>query len=137
MTEENEEKVMTKINVLSKKYNRICSNKNCKREFDNLKRKCDKCSSKVVAKVINNSSTFYGDEKVFSEINVGQDSNLKKKTDCIMGEPICVNPNSYENIEHILNEMKSICDISDKREWVFLGCDGPPYCYASRIIEQN
>ena len=27
--------------------------------------------------------------------------------------------------------------IGEEREWVLLGCDGPPYCFSSRIIERN
>ena len=47
-----------------------------------------------------------------------------------VGEPILENPNSYVSIKRILAELK-------KRQWVFLGCDGPPYCLANRIIDES
>ena len=28
-------------------------------------------------------------------------------------------------------------EIPAKRQWCYVGCDGPPYCLASRIIEQD
>ena len=54
-----------------------------------------------------------------------------------MGEPVLVNPNSYETVRLILNEYKTLHSIGEERKWVFLGCDGPPYRLATRIIRQN
>ena len=89
-----------------------------------MKRKSEKCLCKVVANLFSSASTFYGDEKLFSEINVGQDTNLEKKLHCTMGEEIFIKSNIYQNIEHISNEMKTICDIPGQWEWVCLGCYG-------------
>ena len=54
-----------------------------------------------------------------------------------MGEPVLVNPNSFESVKMILKEYKLLHDIGNSREWVFLGCDGPPYRMASIIIDSN
>ena len=53
-----------------------------------------------------------------------------------MGEPIVVNPNSYDNIKIILSDLKRQL-IGSSRKWVFLGCEGPPYNLASRTIEES
>ena len=45
-----------------------------------------------------------------------------------------MNPNSYENIDKIL---KANLKIGDEREWTLLGCDAPPFCIASHLIERN
>ena len=55
----------------------------------------------------------------------------------MIGEPILLNPNSYENIEKNLSELKANRKIGDEREWTLLGCDGPPFCIASHLIERN
>ena len=33
--------------------------------------------------------------------------------------------------------MKENLNIGSARHWTFTGCDGPPYCLASQLIEQN
>ena len=58
---------------------------------------------------------------------------MPNKANLKMGEPVMVNPNSYTNIEIILDELKN--QLINERKWVILGCDGPPYNLASRIIE--
>ena len=54
-----------------------------------------------------------------------------------MAEPIFLNPNSYDNIKLILDQLKVTLDIGGKREWSYVGCDGPPYVIASRLIESD
>ena len=54
-----------------------------------------------------------------------------------MFEPVLLNPNSYKNIKVILNEIKENSNIGKDREWVFIGCDGPPYCLSERIAEAD
>ena len=54
-----------------------------------------------------------------------------------MAESVLLNPNSYENIEHILQSLKCFSKIGSDREWVFIGCDGPLYCLVERTIERN
>ena len=54
-----------------------------------------------------------------------------------MSEPILLNPNSCKNIHHILKQFKIFAKIGIDREWVFIGCDGPPYCSALRIVESS
>ena len=48
-----------------------------------------------------------------------------------------VNPNSFINVEYILDQYKKSHGISEAREGVALGCDGPPYRMASKLVEAN
>ena len=50
----------------------------------------------------------------------------------MMGEPILDKPESYVSIKRKENH-----SIEEKRQWVFLGCDGAPYCLANRIIDES
>ena len=50
---------------------------------------------------------------------------------------IFLNPNSYDNIKLILDQLKVMLDIGGKREWPYVGCDGPLYIKASRLIESD
>ena len=52
-------------------------------------------------------------------------------------EPILLNPNSYENLVQILDSLKENLAIGREREWTVVGCDGPPYCLASRVIDND
>ena len=54
-----------------------------------------------------------------------------------IGEPVLLNPNSYENLEKIIDSLKETLDIGSTRQWSFIGCDGPPCCLSSRLIERN
>ena len=38
-----------------------------------------------------------------------------------------VNPNSFINVEYIVDQYKKSHGTSEAREWLALGCDGPPY----------
>ena len=111
-----------------------CTNEQCQKTFESQKRKCDICGS-VVAKitkqdpiVIKQSNT---EEKY---INLGETRSVNKKK-MLMGEPIMLNPNSYDNI-NILKELKEDILVNG-RVWTLIGCDGPPYCIASRIISND
>ena len=55
----------------------------------------------------------------------------------MIGEPILLNPNSYESIDKTLPELKANLKIGDYCEWLLLGCDGPPFCIASCLIERS
>ena len=63
--------------------------------------------------------------------------NKQSEKDISMAEPIFLNPNSYDNIKLILDQLKVILDIGGKREWSYVGCDGPLYVIASRLIESE
>ena len=54
-----------------------------------------------------------------------------------VGEPIMVNPNSYVTTDKCLSVLKVELSIGEKREHGIVGCDGPPYCLASRKIDQD
>jgi hypothetical protein len=36
-----------------------------------------------------------------------------------------------------MDTLKTNMEVPAKRHWCYIGCDGPPYCLASRIIEQD
>ena len=69
-------------------------------------------------------------------IHLGEKKNINNRPQQV-GEPILVNPNSYVNVKEILETSKENLGIGKTREWTYIGCDGPPYCLASRLIEQN
>ena len=48
-----------------------------------------------------------------------------------------LNPNSYENLVRIISSLKVNLEIGRSCQWTVVGCDGPPYCLASRIIEHD
>ena len=54
-----------------------------------------------------------------------------------MAESILINPNSYENLNLILDELKKELIDSKKKKWVSVGADGPPYCLMRRIIKEK
>ena len=43
-----------------------------------------------------------------------------------MAEPIFLNPNSYDNIKLILDQLKVTLDIGGEKGWYYVGCDAPP-----------
>ena len=116
--------VSKKIYVMEKK--RRCTNENCRRVYTTLKRKCDSCSSKVATET-NKEQRFVTSENWHEEkhFEVGQTVNVNKAIMSV-GEPVLRNPNSYESIEQILNELKKNLQIGKSRQWTFIGCDGPP-----------
>ena len=67
---------------------------------------------------------------------VGEKENTNR-CKITMSEPVLVNPNSYKNLEIVLEKVKNMaidnCDI----EWMFIGADGPPYCIMSRLISRD
>ena len=69
-------------------------------------------------------------------IKLGEQSHKNLKFYEI-GEPILLNPNSYNNLADILDTLKKNLDIGTIREWTYIGCEGPPHCLASRLIENE
>ena len=67
---------------------------------------------------------------IYIYIYIGNEigKNLKPQ---VTGEPILLNPKSYQNINSILQSFKSILQIGEEREWALLGY------LCSTIIERN
>ena len=42
-----------------------------------------------------------------------------------------------KNMVQLLEHIGQHAGIGTKRKWVFVGCDGPPYCLASRLIDEH
>lgn len=122
---------------MSNKDPRKCLNPACAITYDCLKRKCSVCFFKV-GKVRNEESRLVptNDWKITKSFDIGQKGTFNKKKISV-GEPIKKNPNSYDSIKIIFEEYKDIHLIAVEREWVALGCDGPPYCIGSRIIKKK
>ena len=99
-----------------------------------MKRKCSACGSPVI-KLDQNEFSSHLSGVPLPTFNIGQKSSEVRPIIKIF-EPVLVNPNSYKNVETVLKEIKSKA-ISGDRKWVFLGCDGPPYCLSERIAERN
>ena len=112
---------------------RICTNDECRTVYEKLKHKCDICGSKVEKNIV--KETRMKDSDYFAKDSIDVGHTLKKKSFMKVGEPILDNPNSYFSINRILAESKANHSIEEKRQWVFLGCDGALYCLANRIID--
>ena len=54
-----------------------------------------------------------------------------------MGEPVLVNPNSFKNLETIMEQLHENAIKNSEREWLFVGADGPPYCLMRRLLEKK
>ena len=116
---------------------RKCLKPACAITYDCLKCKCSVYFFKV-GKVRNEESHLVpmNDWKITKSFDVGQKGTFNKKKMSV-GEAIMKNPNSYGSIKAIFEEYKHIHSIGVECEWVALGCDGPPYCIGSRIIEEK
>lgn len=128
--------VENRIESLLNLQNRYCVNAACAKKYPNLKRKCDDCGSLVTKPVcedvVDRNQTDSSNEKY---LHIERNNvNLKTMT---VGESILLNPNSYNNIEQILDQLKVNLNVPIERNWAYVGCDGPPYCIASRICEEN
>ena len=135
-----ENEVVKKIELLSSHNKRIFSNEKCSKVFTNLKRKCDNCSSLVRKFYDENMNSDSVGIYQFTGISIEKidDAEMLEVRPLIkMAEPVLLNPNSYENVEKILKNVKNVASIGTDRHWVFLGCDGPPYCLAERIRESR
>ena len=81
----------------------MCTNEECRKKFDNLKRKCDSGGS-VVGKTDKTRRHITIPVRLDDvEIGVENDEVLPK---ICMVDSILLNPNSYKNIEDILMELK-------------------------------
>ena len=126
----------TLVESLKKSVHRKCSNQSCAVTYENLKRKCDACGSrveKIDQNVIKSNISSMHDVTDTSKVITINNCEVTPKIK--MFEPVLLNPNSYKNIKVILNEIKGNNNIGKDREWVFIGCDGPPYCLSERIAE--
>ena len=132
LNEENDvENELSKIHQI---FNRICSNETCQKIYETLKFKCDDCKSKVVKNSFNQVQKTDFPEPVNYEFDFENQNNQNNKY-ISMAEPIFVNPNSYDNITVIMNKLKEALSIGNERQWSFIGCDGPPYVIANRLID--
>ena len=116
---------------------RQCINTVCGQTYETLKRKCGSCGSVVrnvdkVPVLVGPQTSSNNEKYIF--LGEQNKTNLKQMQ---MGEPIVLNPNSYDNLEKILEELKVNTAIGVDREWTFVGADGPPYCLASRLIGKD
>ena len=112
----------TECEEIRKENYRFCTNLDCGERYLNLKRKCDICEWKVVKK-LNDRYVFKEDQTSSTDgkcIDIWNEvgKNLKPR---VTGEPILLNPNSYQNIDSILQSFKYILRIEEEQEWALLG----------------
>lgn len=110
------------IKEMENSTKKICSNETCNRIFEGMKKT-----------VVTIKLSKFAD----CSTDVGIDSRKERHLIMKMTEPVMLNPNSYTNVENILLNLKKSADIGKSCEWVFWGCDGPPYCLAQIIANYN
>ena len=125
-----------KLLIAKQSAGRICSNESCDATFDSLKRKCNLCGAKIVKKSAEVVNFANNESLVTAKTNLLQTNVVKNSVTLKMGEPIMLNPNSYVTVKAVLDSLKEEL-VQGGRKWVVLGCDGPPYCLGSRIIDAN
>ena len=116
--------------------NRQCSH--CNKEFYNCKVKCDYCGN-IISKIkkADNSNESAPNLKAMPKYFEIGEINAPNHVRISMGEPILVNPNSFKNLETILDQLHENIIENSEREWLFVGADGPPYCLMRRLLKQN
>ena len=96
-----------------------------------MKRKCDQRGPRVTKQTI--EQPFRPKIALFSEKYLFIGEKRQSNPKCLRkGEPVLRNPNSFENLEVILKELKSNLGIRDAKQWSFVGCD-----VANRLVEQD
>ena len=50
------------------------------------------------------------------------------------GEPILINPNSFDRVEKVLTRVQSTAGVGETRIWTIVGCHGVLYVMGSKII---
>ena len=113
---------------------RKCTNEECGKTFDVPKRKCDVCFSKVEKQVKSIERLTGQKQKLSHSFDFDVDVN-QNKAELKMRRPIICNPSSYESVATILDSFKQQMDTN--KQLTILGCDGPPYCLASRNIDND
>ena len=90
--------------------------------------KCDDCGN-IISKIkkADNSNESAASLKAMPKYFEIGEINAPNHVRISMGEPILVNPNSFKNLETILDQLHENIENSE-REWLFVGADGPPYC---------
>ena len=114
-----------------------CCN-HCNKEFYNHKVKCDDCGN-VISKIkkADNSNESAPSLKAMPKYFEIGEKNAPNHVQISMGEPILVNPNSFKNLEAILDQLHENIMENSEREWLFVGADGPPYCLMRCLLKQN
>ena len=103
--------------------NRFCSN--CNKNYFNRKQKCDDCGCSIVSKanlVEHSEPNPFSCKGIPKYFDVGELS-IPNHAKISMDEPVLVNPNSFKNLETILEQ--------------FVGANGPPYCLMRRLLEKK
>ncbi|XP_062577048.1 uncharacterized protein LOC134238946 [Saccostrea cucullata] len=63
--------------------------------------------------------------------------NHKNTPNIHMGNPISVNPCSFNAIKSILEKLKTELGVPERRKWSIIGCDGLPYLLCQRVLQDN
>ena len=116
---------------------RACSS--CGKLYPARKQKCDVSDGTLELRESRDYPINEDDTVEYTQLpkyfNIGQ-NNIVNKTTIKMSEPALVNPNSFDSMKVILEQLKQSYFEHD-RAWLFVGADAPPYCLMRRLIEQN
>jgi hypothetical protein len=110
------------VEEIDSSTHRVCSK--CTTTYKKSQTCCPKCSNKP--NNIKDRSELYGD------IPNGHPS---LKPNIKMGEIIGVNPNSRENLKHVVKDLRKQAGVGYERQWVRIGFDGVPYRIVESIIK--
>lgn len=108
----------------------------CGCEADLTYRICRSCGGKVIKEAVElpslSKDNQFSPYKCFDEFKASL-PNIK----CNAGEPDFINPNSYEAIVQVIQNIGSRAGIKQyggEREWLFVECDGLPYNILREIL---
>ena len=135
MTPDFEEMVDNKVKKISTPLKRSCED--CKATYSNKKRKCDLCQGKVTkVECVDEEEIAQPGQTIPKYMELGEILNGNSVI-VKMLETFLLNPNSFVNLDKILDEIYELLIRSGLKEWVSLGMDGPPYTILRRIIEDK
>ena len=133
---ENDTYVEKRVSELGSEFTKICGK--CNITYTSLKRVCGNCKESLeqLRSCIDDNCFENINLHTLSE-NIGHKSDTENRPTAKMAEPVLLNPNSFKNLESILNELKEFAGIPSLRHWLFVGCDGPPYVIVSKLVEMD
>lgn len=110
---------------------------NCGCEGDSSFRLCRNCGGKLVKPEVDSFNGQMLDVQPYAAFE--QFQSTCPDINCLTGEPDFLNPNSYQNIIQLLQNIgyrAGVKQYGGNREWLLIECDGLPYNIMREIIEK-
>ncbi|KAK3098397.1 hypothetical protein FSP39_019148 [Pinctada imbricata] len=104
-------------------HEQFCQNGTLMDDIDLLS-SSDQCSSSLKKDISNDPYNFVV-------------HNHQQQPKVSLGEPLPMNPCSYESVEDVLSIIFEKMSSGSDRKWTILGCDGLPYNLGMRIIDKS